>query len=193
MSRVTLLAVVLLLLSRQSLADESLCDTPEHARQALFDAPWPEIDRPGGATRVKLGARQEFKEMDLLEYFVSGPGKVPSIESKPGYGSQDPSFRTTLSRTWTFPGLTIEAVIDNESNVIPMVIALESADYPLVCGLRVGATLEEFRKRLGEPMKTEQLGTRTQITYFSKIDDVLRIQVSSEGRVEKIVWDMARC
>src|SRR5262249_47972974 len=119
--------------------------------------------------------------------------KVPTIESNAGYGTQDPSVRSTLSRTWTFPGLRIEAVIDNESNVIPMVIVLESADYPLVCGLRVGATLDEFRKRLGEPMKTEQVGAETRVTYFTKIGDVLHIEVSAEGKVEKISWDMARC
>jgi hypothetical protein len=167
------------------------CEDPESNRERFARHPWPTVDFGDGASLLNL-PNDGVREPSLLEYFVSSTERVPKVESRVEYnpGGRDPSSRARLTRVWKFPGLEIEAVVAFDGYLFLRRIVLESADYPLICGLGVGKPLARFIEVLGSVSQSrDQPPSRNWYVWKTEfVERRVEFSLDPAGAVSRVVW-----
>src|SRR5262245_39448471 len=93
------IVVVALCLAGFARADEAVCESPEKLREALFEKPWPEIEKQriaDSSFKANINRLCYLTEEELLEYFTTGKDKLPQIESRVEVDSHTVGARTKL-------------------------------------------------------------------------------------------------
>jgi hypothetical protein len=184
------LAIALILCCTQGRAQDDACSDTQRVRKEFFQRPWAALTLPGEERReVRLGALCVFSEHELLEYFVSSEAQVPTISSRATAASRDPHDRYRLFRTWQFPELEIQGEVAQDGTICPDFILLRSDAVPLICGLRVGADISEFRVRLGELQGTERF---SRYEVDPEYGHAVQINSDPDGKVTAVVWYIPR-